>query len=80
MSSIAPEGLATACERHGVPLKAAAVQFPLAHPAVVGLLAGVRTVEHLEEYPALMRFEIPAPLWEDLKTEGLLEADAPAPR
>ena len=67
MSSIAPEGLATACERHGVPLKAAAVQFPLAHPAVVGLLAGVRTVEHLDEYPALMRLEIPAPLWEDLR-------------
>ena len=72
--------LATACERYGVPLKAAAVQFPLAHPAVVGLLAGVRKVEHLDEYPALMRLEIPVPLWEDLKPQGLLEADAPTPR
>ena len=47
--------LAAACDRHGVPLRAAAIQFPLAHPAVTGLIAGVRTVEHLDEYPALMR-------------------------
>ena len=32
--------LAEACDRHGVPLRAAAIQFPLAHPAVAGLIAG----------------------------------------
>jgi len=72
--------LASVCGRHGVPLKAAAVQFPLAHPAVAGLVAGVRQVEHLDEYPDLMRHQIPVSLWNDLKAEGLLGADAPTPR
>ena len=36
-SSIAPAGSRAVCERHGVPLRAAAIQFPLAHPAVVSL-------------------------------------------
>src|SRR6266508_1363856 len=39
------------CERHHVPLRAAAIQFPLAHPAVAALVAGVRTVEHLADTP-----------------------------
>jgi D-threo-aldose 1-dehydrogenase len=67
------------CERHGVPLRAAAVQFPLAHPAVVSLVTGVRSVAHLEEYPAFARLEIPAGLWEELRAEGLVHADAPVP-
>ena len=72
-------GLAVACERRGVPLRAAAIQFPLAHPAVAGLIAGVRRVEHLEEYPEFMRWQIPPGLWDDLRAEGLIAADAPTP-
>jgi D-threo-aldose 1-dehydrogenase len=71
--------LAAVCERHGVPLKAAAVQFPLAHPAVASLLAGVRRIDHLDEYPALMRRQIPGDLWLELRAEGLLPEDAPVP-
>jgi D-threo-aldose 1-dehydrogenase len=71
--------LAAVCERHGVPLKAAAVQFPLAHPAVVSVVAGVRRVEHLDEYPALMTRPIPGELWEELRAEGLLPPAAPVP-
>ena len=67
------------CERHGVPLRAAAIQFPLAHPAVTSLIAGVRRIDHLEEYPAAMRRHIPADLWADLRAEGLLARDAPVP-
>jgi D-threo-aldose 1-dehydrogenase len=67
------------CERHAVPLKAAAVQFPLAHPAVASLVAGVRQVEHLDEYSRLMRWPIPADLWSELKAEGLLAIEAPTP-
>jgi D-threo-aldose 1-dehydrogenase len=67
------------CERHGVPLRAAAVQFPLAHPAVVSLVSGVRNVAHLDEYPAFARLEIPAGLWQELRAEGLLRHDAPVP-
>jgi D-threo-aldose 1-dehydrogenase len=72
-------GLAAACERHGVPLRAAAMQFPLAHPAVTGLIAGVRTIEHLDEYPTLLRLPIPAALWEELRATGLIAPDAPTP-
>ena len=67
------------CQRHGVPLRAAAVQFALAHPAVTSMLAGVRTSAQLDEYPALMRTDIPAELWLELKSEGLLPLDAPVP-
>jgi D-threo-aldose 1-dehydrogenase len=71
--------LAVACEHRGVPLRAAAIQFPLAHPAVAGLIAGVRRVEHLEDYPEFMRRQIPPILWADLRADGLIAADAPTP-
>ncbi len=71
--------LAAICERHGVPLRAAAIQFPLAHPAVTGLIAGVRTTEHLDEYPAAMRRAIPGALWQEMRAAGLLPAEAPTP-
>ena len=71
--------LAATCLRHGVPLRAAAMQFPLAHPAVAGLIAGIRRVDHLDEYPTLMREPIPTALWDDLRAEGLIAAGAPTP-
>jgi D-threo-aldose 1-dehydrogenase len=73
------ERLAAICAGHGVSLRAAAVQFPLAHPAVVSVVAGVRRIDHLEEYPALLRESIPADLWAELRHEDLLATDAPVP-
>jgi D-threo-aldose 1-dehydrogenase len=67
------------CDRHGVPVRAAAIQFPLAHPAVTSLIAGVRSIDHLEDYPALMRLSIPTDLWAELRAEGLMPAGAPTP-
>jgi D-threo-aldose 1-dehydrogenase len=55
------------------------MQFPLAHPAVAAIVAGVRTVGHLEDYPALMRETIPRALWDDLKREALIPSGAPTP-
>jgi len=69
----------TICERHGVPIRDAAIQFPLAHPAVVAVAAGVRTAAHLDDYPAAMRRSIPAALWDELRTESLIPANAPVP-
>ncbi|HEY7736701.1 MAG TPA: aldo/keto reductase [Candidatus Limnocylindrales bacterium] len=71
--------LADICSRHGVPLRTAAIQFPLAHPAVVSVVAGVRSTAHLDEYPAAMRAPIPADLWAELRSEGLLHPAAPTP-
>ncbi|HEY4634197.1 MAG TPA: aldo/keto reductase [Candidatus Limnocylindrales bacterium] len=67
------------CARHGVALRAAAMQFPLAHPAVRGLIAGTRRVEHLEEYHESMRLAIPPGMWHELRDAGLLPPDAPVP-
>jgi D-threo-aldose 1-dehydrogenase len=67
------------CARHDVPLRAAAMQFPLAHPAVMSLVAGVRTPAHLDDYPTMLSQPIPAALWAELRAEGLLASDAPVP-
>ena len=67
------------CARHGVGLREAAIQFPLAHPAVVAVAAGIRTVAHFDDYPAALRASIPGDLWAELRSEGLLPADAPTP-
>jgi D-threo-aldose 1-dehydrogenase len=71
--------IATICTSHGVALKAAAIQFPLAHPSVIALVAGVRTTAHLDDYPTLMRQPIPTALWSELRSEHLIPNDAPVP-
>jgi D-threo-aldose 1-dehydrogenase len=68
-----------ACARHDVPLRAAAMQFPMAHPAVASLVAGVRTAAHLDDYPTLLAHPIPTHLWSELRSEGLIDPDAPVP-
>ena len=67
------------CSRHGAELKAAALQFPLAHPAVTSLLVGARSPEELDEDLALLRTPLPPELWDDLRRERLLPEDAPTP-
>jgi D-threo-aldose 1-dehydrogenase len=54
------------CERHGVPLRAAAIQFPLTHPAVSCVLVGARSPEEVEDAAAMAALEIPSRLWADL--------------
>jgi D-threo-aldose 1-dehydrogenase len=67
------------CERYGVPLPAAALQFPLAHPKVCSVLLGPRTIAELETNLALLDVDIPAELWSDLTNEGLIRESAPPP-
>ena len=67
------------CERHNVPLAAAALQFPLGHPSVASVIPGALLPEHVTRNIAAFRHAIPAALWAELKYEGLLREDAPVP-
>lgn len=72
-------GLASICARHDVPLAAAALQFPLAHPAVACVIPGARSAAEATANIAHLARPIPAELWADMKTSGLIRADAPVP-
>jgi D-threo-aldose 1-dehydrogenase len=67
------------CKSHGVPLIAAALQFPLAHSAIAAVLPGPRSAVELETDVELLQYPIPRSLWSDLKTAELLHPDAPTP-
>ena len=69
----------TICQRYGVPIAAAAVQFPLAHPAVATVLTGVRSPAEIEANARLFQHPIPDSLWAELKAEGFLASAAPTP-
>jgi D-threo-aldose 1-dehydrogenase len=69
----------TVCARHGVPLKAAAIQFPFGHPAVTSVLTGVRSVAEFDENARMLRLPIPADLWAELRAERLLPEEVPVP-
>lgn len=71
--------LAAVCAQYDVPLAAAAIQFPFGHPAVATVLAGMRSVNELEENIELLRCPIPSDLWAALRAEGLLDERAPTP-
>ena len=71
--------IAAICERHGVPLAAAALQFPLHHPAVACVIPGAFRPEHVHTNLEHMRREIPVALWAELKQERLIRPDAPTP-
>jgi D-threo-aldose 1-dehydrogenase len=65
--------------RHGVSLPAAALQFPLAHPAVVSVIPGGAKPEEVTANLGYLTEAIPAEFWAELKAEGLIVADAPVP-
>ena len=74
------KAIAAACDSHNVPLAAAALQFPLAHPAVAAIIPGPRNADEFRANLALLAHKIPASLWSDLKSAKLLHPDAPTPK
>ena len=73
------KGIEEVCRSHGVPIAAAAFQFPLAHPNVVSVIPGMSSRAQLAWNVERMTQAIPPSVWADLKTQGLLRADAPVP-
>ncbi|SEJ86902.1 aldo/keto reductase [Paraburkholderia diazotrophica] len=72
--------LEAVCKVHGVPLAAAALQFPYAHPAVATVLTGARNADELRENVASFDRPIPAELWQALRDKDLLDPRAPVPK
>ncbi|WJF91799.1 aldo/keto reductase [Paraburkholderia bonniea] len=67
------------CRQHEVPLAAAALQFPYAHPAVVSVLSGARSVAEVCENQNSFEHPLPAGFWSALRDAGLIDARAPLP-
>ncbi|MNZ60557.1 Pyridoxal 4-dehydrogenase [compost metagenome] len=63
----------------GVDIRAAALQFCLAHPAVAAIIPGASRPERIAENQALIDAPIPAGFWRALREQGLIAADAPIP-
>lgn len=68
------------CQRHQVPLYVAALQFPKAHPAVTSLIVGAESPQEVDRNLEALRYPIPAALWDELRSEGLLHEAAPVPQ
>ena len=67
------------CQAHGVPLAAAALQFPLGHPCVASVIPGAIDPDQVRRNVDLFRHPMPHALWSDLKREKLLAEQAPVP-
>jgi D-threo-aldose 1-dehydrogenase len=71
--------LRAVAERHGTTLRAAALAFCAAHPAVASVLVGARSAAEVRDCAEQFTAPVPAALWQELRTAGLLPADAPVP-
>jgi D-threo-aldose 1-dehydrogenase len=67
------------CRTFDVPLRAAALQFAAAHPAVTSMVIGARTPGEVDDTLANTNLVIPGELWSILKHRGLVRQDAPVP-
>lgn len=71
--------LRTVCRDHGVTLPAAALRFPLAHPAVISVIPGLASAAQVNQALDWLDAPIPPAFWRDLRQAGLLHAEAPVP-
>ncbi len=67
------------CEQFGVPLRAAALQFPLAHPAIEILMVGAQEAAHWQDAVAMLRHRIDTRFWAALRARGWIAPGAPTP-
>jgi len=67
------------CARHAVPLAAAALRFPLYHPAIASIVVGHQAPDEVWRNLDLLAHPIPPALWAELRAEGLIPPAAPAP-
>lgn len=73
------KAIESVCAAHGVALPAAALQFPLAHPAVVSIIPGAAKASEVTQNIGHLEARIPAAFWAELKQRNLIDRDAPVP-
>ncbi|MDM0084397.1 aldo/keto reductase [Variovorax sp. J31P179] len=66
-------------DRHDVPMKAAGLQFALAHPAVAAVIPGASRPGRIAEDRAALEAAVPKDFWRELRQAGLVQAEAPLP-
>lgn len=71
--------LDSVCGKYGVPLAAAALQFPLAHPGVASVIPGFASAAEVRAGVAHFREPIPPEFWTELQREQLIDERAPVP-
>jgi len=71
--------LRAVCRDHDVALPAAALRFPLAHPAVISVIPGLASAAQVKQALGWLDAPISAAFWRDLRQAGLLHAEAPVP-
>jgi len=74
------EAIEEVCAVYDVPLRAAALQFPLAHPVVASIIPGARTIAEFDQNFALATRAVPRAFWQALSDRGLIAPDAPLPQ
>ena len=79
VDSLRSERMQAICMDHGVPLAAAALQFPLAHPAVATVIPGAKSPDEPVANRRNLDTEVPGDVWRRFKAEGLLDENAPTP-
>jgi D-threo-aldose 1-dehydrogenase len=67
------------CERFGVPIKAAALQFSLAHPASAAVIPGATRPDRIKEDVAALAAVIPDDFWHEMRSQELVSGGAPLP-
>ncbi|MFE7664837.1 aldo/keto reductase [Streptomyces celluloflavus] len=65
--------------KHGVSIKAAALQFSLAHPVTAAVVAGATKPSRIAEDQAALNETVPAAFWQELRAAGLVSPAAPLP-
>lgn len=74
------QAIGAVCSRFGVPVPAAALQFPMAHPAVVSIIPGAQDAAQLKQNAAWFAQPLPQALWDALTGAGLVDRRAPLPK
>ena len=67
------------CDEYAIPLPAAALQFPLAHPAVASVIPGMGSAKRIQQTLDLFNTAIPQAFWQALREQDLVHEATPLP-